>query len=180
MQVRDGTGSNVILFPGAACREQGDVELVHGGAPSRSMVEAFLEETGLAPRDVIAGMSAEIGYVMGCFERGYGHEAAVMRYREALDAETSRAAALIRTFQATADTLMLLERSIAARDRVSAADRSRLVTLRRQFRDEVIAARAAADVAIATSVAMTAFVREGSFSPRPTAEPRQMLLFAAG
>lgn len=180
MQGLSGTVSNVVRFPGVGRQEQSDVELVHAGAPSRSMVEAFLEEAGLPSRDVVAGLSAEIGYIMGCFERGYGNEATVLRYRELLDAETRRAAGLIRTFHATADTLVLLERVTAARDRVSMADRSRLAVMRERFRGQAIAARVAADAAIAASAAIAAFVREGSITPHSATEPRQMLLFAAG
>ncbi len=162
MQGRSDTGSNVIRFPGAGRREQSDVELVHAGAPSRSMVDGFLDEAGFPSRDVVRGLAAEIGYVMGCFERGYGNEATVLRYRELLDAETTRAAGLIRTFQATADALVLLERVAAGRDRVSMGERARLGIMRERFRGQALAARAAADAAIAASAAMTAFVREGS------------------
>ena len=48
MQVLSGAGSNVVRFPGVVRQErQTDIELVHAGAPSRSMVEGFLEEAGL-------------------------------------------------------------------------------------------------------------------------------------
>ena len=117
---------------------------------------------------------------MACFERGYGNETTVLRNREYLDTETSRAAGLIRNFQATADALVALERVTAARDRLSMTDRSRLAIMRERFRGQAIAAQAAADAAIAASAAMTAFVWEGSIASHSASEPRQMMLFAAG
>ena len=180
MQGPSGGGSNVIRFPGVDRRDQTDIELVHAGAPSRSMVEGFLDEAGMSSRDVVSGLAAEIAFIMGCFEQGYGNEATVLRYREMSECETSRAAGLIRQLQATADALVLLERSSSQRDRLGMHDRARLGIMRERFRGQAVAARAAANAAIAASVAMTAFVREGSTTPCVANEPRQLMLFAAG
>ena len=170
----------VINFPGWDRPRKSDVELVHSGAPPRALVEALLLGEGLESRNVTGGLAAEIDYVLRCFEQGYGNDATVARYRELVDAETARAAELIRNFDATADALMVLEGVVARSERVSGSDMARLRQLRERFRGQAIAARAAADAAIAATTAMVGFVRGGSSTTTIAAEPRQMQLFATG
>lgn len=173
--------SNVIRFPGTAERGASDVETVHGPAPSRSLIDSLLEEAGISGRDAVGGLAAEIGYQMRCFDCGYGSEATVLQFRQRVDAETARAAGLIRSFDVTADRLMRLERAVARRELVSADDRRRLRALREQFRGEAIAARAAADAAIGATAALATFVRDGTREMTGSvSEPRQLVLFAAG
>ena len=132
-------------------------------------------------RDIAGGLASEVSYQMWCFDLGYGSDATVRQFRDRADEETARAAGLVHAFQATADKLMLLERALAVRERVTAPDRQRLRLLREQFRGQAIAARAAADAAIGAAAALATFIRKGTLAqPGSVSEPRQMLLFAAG
>ena len=173
-------GSKVVPFP-ARPRASTDMEMVHGAAPSRSLVATLLAEAGLPARDVAGSVAHDLAYQAWTFERGYGREAAIRRFRAAVDVITAHAAELCRDFEAVADRLVAVERHAAASDGDSPSERLALGPVREEFRGRAIAARAAADAAIGAAAALATYIREGSgVTPASLDEPRQLALFTAG
>ncbi len=173
-------GSNVVPFP-ARPRGPSDMEMVHGAAPSRSLVDTLLAEAGLPARDVASAVASDLAYQAWTFERGYGREAAILRFRAAVNMMTAHAAGVCRDFHVSADRMVEIERRAAVNGGYSVPERVALSRIQEEFRGRAIAARAAADAAIGGAAALATYIREGSGAPPASlGEPRQLTLFAMG
>ena len=168
----------MVPFP-ARERQVADIELVHGHAPSRSLVDSLLAEAGIPAHDAAHGVARELAYQAVTFERGYGRDAAVARFRQAVDGLTTHAAALCRDHRKAMERLVSLEMGLANKEPPAPGAWLRLQNARAALQGQAIAARVASDAAIGAASALTAYIlQDGAVGE--AAEPRQLALFATG
>ena len=171
-------GSNVLRFP-ARRRECANLEVLDALAPSRSLVGTLIAERGEAPHDVQAAFTREFAYQAGALERGWGRDEAIIRLRLLVDAHVAHAIDICRAFQAAGDQLIDLEVRVAREERVPGRSRLALDTARAAFRNQAIAARAAADAAYGAAAALAIYIRQGLGDAQPVSasDSRQLVLF---
>jgi hypothetical protein len=150
-------------------RREPSIEAVLAMAPSRSLMEALVDDVGLDRRDVAGGIGREFAYLARAIEVGGGSDDATFRLRHLADAQVLHAMELCEAFRTSADRLMALEISAARSARISGKTQRSLRLARVEFRNRAVAAGAAAEAALGQAAGVAA-VR--------AREPEQLQLFA--
>jgi hypothetical protein len=173
-------GATIIQFPVRRFeRRVPSIEAVQAMAPSRSLMEALVDDVGLDRRDVAGGIGREFAYLARAIEVGGGSDDATFRLRHLADAQVLHAMELCEAFRTSADRLMALEISAARSARISGKAQRSLRLARVEFRNRAVAAGAAAEAALGAVEALAGHVRQAAGVAAVRArEPEQLHLFA--
>ena len=116
----DGFRATIIQFPGVRIdRPMPSIEAVLAIAPTRSLIEALIDEVGLDRRDMARGFGRQFAYLARAIEVGGGPDDATFRLRHLVDVQVLHAMELCEAFRASADLLMELEIATARSERIS-------------------------------------------------------------
>jgi hypothetical protein len=173
-------GATIIQFPVQGIeRRVPSIEAVLAMAPSRSLIEAIVDDVGLDRRDVARGFGREFAYLARAIEVGGVFDNATFRLRHLVDAQIFHAMELCEAFRASAERLMELEVSAAQSERITGQAQRLLRLARMEFRDRAVAAGAAADAAFGAVEALVGHVRQAAgLGAASEPEPEQLQLFA--
>jgi hypothetical protein len=177
----DEVGATIIQFPMLRTeRRVPSIEAVQAMAPSRSLMEALVDDVGLDRRDVARGFGREFAYLARAIEVGGGSDDATFRLRHLVDAQVLHAMELCEVFCESASLLMELEIAAARSERISGTAQRSLRLARMEFRNRAVAAGAAAEAALGAVEALAGHVRQAA-GLASTCEPKseQLQLFAA-
>jgi hypothetical protein len=176
----DEVGATIIPFPRIRIqRRVPSIEAVLAMAPSRSLMEALVDDVGLDRRDVAGGIGREFAYLARAIEVDGGSDDATFRLRHLVDAQVLHAMELCEAFRESANLLMELEIAAARSERITGKTQQSLRLARVEFRNRAVAAGAAAEAALGAVEALAGHVRQtaGLASIRAR-EPEQLQLFA--
>jgi hypothetical protein len=176
----DEGGAAIIPFPRVRIeRRAPSIEAVLAMAPSRSLMEALVDDVGLDRRDVAGGIGREFAYLARAIEVGGGSDDATFRLRHLADAQVLHAMELCEAFCESASLLMELEIAAARSERISGTAQRSLWLARVEFRNRAVAAGAAAEAAFGAVEALASHVRQAA-GLASTCEPKseQLQLFA--
>jgi len=175
------TGATIIPFPARAVeRRVPSIEAVQAMTPSRSLMEAMVDEVGLDRRDVAGGLGREFTYLARAIAVGGGSNDATSRLRHLVDVQVLHAMELCEAFRQLASRVMEMEIAAARCDRISGQAQRSLRLARAEYRNRAVAAGAAAEAALGAVEALTDHVREAAgLAATSKPEPEQLQLFAA-
>ena len=174
-------GATIIPFPKPrAERVVPSIEAVLAMAPSRSLMEALVDDAGLDRHDVARGFGREFAYLARAIEVGGGSDDATFRLRHLVDAHVLHAMELCEAFRGSTSRLMEREIATAHSERISGQAQRSLRLARAEFRNRAVAAGAAAEAALGAVEALAGHVRQAAgLAATGEPEPKQLQLFAS-